>query len=413
MLSNSMPKNHKQTIAVIGAGPAGIAAALQAARSSHAVRLFESNARVGKKLLVTGSGRCNITNMNASPSAYTCSNPSLLNAIFDKLPPGQLRAHLDNFGVLTYSTADGWCYPLSESAQSVVSLLQAALEHARVDVQLNTRIKDVSAHSGGFRLTADSGAAFSVDQVIVCAGGKAQPALGASGEMFPVLKRLGHAVLPLLPALAPVLADMRPYHSLRGARLDVIARLWHETQMLAETRGNMIFTEWGMNGPAVMDLSHHVARAGGIPLRLEIDLLNGHSDDLTRLLLIKENQNKDCQTLLGAFMPPRPIRAIMDFSDLGDKILAGELSRGQRQRLLQAARCMPFNVKGVRGFEFCQMKTGGVPLSEVDPSTCQSLIHEGLYLAGETLDVLGPCGGYNLHFAFASGWLAGESAGKK
>ena len=194
-----------KSIAVIGAGPAGIFAALQAARSDFEVHLLDSNQQVGRKLLVTGSGRCNITNRNLNSTRYSSSKPDFVRRVVEKFDQNCLLDYLNELGISTYSTDDGWVYPISNSAANVVSLLRAHLNAARVNLHLGTIVTDIQPDPNGFFLFSDPGLLPAVfDRVIIASGGKAYPELGSRGTLFPILAHLGHTLQPIFPALAPL-----------------------------------------------------------------------------------------------------------------------------------------------------------------------------------------------------------------
>jgi predicted Rossmann fold flavoprotein len=396
-----------KTIAVIGAGPAGILAALKAAELGAHVQLFEANPIIGRKLLVTGAGRCNITNLNASPERYACADPAFMQTILVKISPQKLRGYLSELGILTYATADGWCYPLSESAQAVADLFLAALVEAKVEIHFSTRIRSVKKDSTGFVLHSD-GHDFHVPTLIVSAGGKSFPKLGSTGELFSSLENLGHTIEPLRPALAPVLADMHAYQKLQGVRLDASVTLYEGNHQLAHTKGNLIFTSWGLNGPAVMDLSHHISQRPGSALCLGLNLLLDYENEV-RALLPKKGQSK-ISALLESILPPKVASFVIELCAFPPAVTYQDLKTVEREKLIRQLTNLLITVRGVRGFEYCQLKAGGVPVTELDATSMQSRHVPGLFLAGETLDVVGPCGGYNLHFASSSGWLAGQSA---
>ena len=282
-----------KTVTIVGAGPAGMTAALFAANNGVQVRLIDSNPNVGRKLLVTGSGRANLTNQRMDAAHYTCADSTWMNRLLGKFGYPELISFLESIGVLTFATSDGWCYPVSESAQTVVDSFRNALDLARVKLILNTRVASINKFGKGFNLTLASGEVLECEQVIIAAGGKAYPTLGSRGELFGSLEKLGHNVLPLRPALAPVTCDMQPYKKLLGIRLDAKASLYEGKKLLAETTGNLIFTQWGLNGPAVMDLSHLVSARPGSNLELRLDLLHIHASKLRALF---ENQRSYAHT---------------------------------------------------------------------------------------------------------------------
>ncbi len=401
------------SIAVIGAGASGIAAALQAAWRGAAVTLFERNAAVGRKLLVTGSGRCNITNRAAAADTYACVDPAWMERLLADFGVDDWLAMLAEVGIPVYATPDGWYYPLSESAHSVVEAFASGLARARVDVRLSAQVTAIQPKSPGFSLRVAQNGGRDVqhfERVIVAAGGAAYPSLGSRGELFAELARLGHNPLPKRPALAPVLAELGGLRSLQGVRLDAGVILYEGQQQLARAQGNLIFTAWGLNGPPVMDLSHHISARPGARLSLGLDLLAFCRDAYAELLRRKRASDLPLRVFLAAFFPPKLAPAYLKMAGLEGDVPLGGLDDASLQRLTAWLEDTRLAVKGVRGFEYCQVSAGGVPVHEVDPRTMESRIVPGLHLAGETLDVVGPCGGYNLQFAFSSGALAGMAA---
>ena len=386
-----------------------MAAALNAAWRGAAVILFERNAVVGRKLLVTGAGRCNITNAAVAAEKYTCADRAWMETLLGAFGLPELLAMLQEIGVPVYHTDDGWYYPLSESAQTVADAFESALQAAGVALRTDAQVTQVRSSGAGFSVTS-GGKDELYDQVIVAAGGKAYPTLGSRGELFAALERFGHTVQPVIPALAPVLADLGSLHALQGMRLDVGVTLWSEQRRIAATQGNLIFTQWGLNGPAVMDISHHIAARPGAPLSLSLNLLEFHRDAFDRLLAQKRASLTPLRVFLGAFFPPKVAQTYLQIAHLPKDIPINQVEESAMARLIEALEDTRLPVKGVRGFEYCQVSAGGVPVVEVDPGSLESRLVRGLYLVGETLDVVGPCGGYNLQFAFSSGALAGQAA---
>jgi len=272
------------SVTILGAGPAGMTAALFAARSGCKVTLIDRNERVGRKLLVTGAGRANLTNQKMDAAHYPAVDATWMGAVLGKFGHTDLIEFFKSIGILTFATSDGWCYPLSESAQSVVDAFENALKLAGVKLLLNQHITAMRKSDGGFLLKSKDNVEMAVDRLIIATGGKASPALGSSGELFASLRSLGHTVNPLRPALAPVTAEMKPRQKLKGLRLDARASLYEGSVLLAETTGNLIFTDWGMNGPAVMDLSHHVSARQGAKLELHLNSLFDREDRLRDLV---------------------------------------------------------------------------------------------------------------------------------
>jgi predicted Rossmann fold flavoprotein len=406
-------------IAIIGAGPAGMMAALQAAKAGARVTLIDANAQVGRKLLVTGSGRANLTNRAVSAEKYACaanSDPAWLETLFKQFGPDDLIRFLaEELGLLTYSTADGWVYPVSESAQTVVTAFDSALARAEITLLLGHRVTTIRKSSGGFRLTFADQSTLDCARLLVAAGGKAYPTLGSRGECFPALAELGHSVHPLVPALGPLSADMHLYQRLQGIRLDahvtLLERADHDLARqdtsVAETTGNLIFTQWGLNGPAVMDLSHHVARNPQSHFSLRLNFLPQHEAQVRAQIEQHRRDPIPLEVIPCSSLPPKMTAFFIEQAGLKPGATLAQVSDAQLHKLMELITALPITVSGVRGFDTCQVSAGGVPLDEVDPQTMQSRLVPGLYLAGETLDVVGPCGGYNLQFAFSTGTVAG------
>jgi predicted Rossmann fold flavoprotein len=247
------------------------------------------------------------------------------------------------------------------------------------------------------------------ERVILSAGGMAYPNLGSRGELFPVLESLGHTVLPKRPALAPILVDLGDLRALQGMRLDVGATLWSGNTPLGYSRGNLIFTEWGLNGPAVMDLSHLVDTSA--KMEISLNLLAFFEEEFDKLLKVKRSSNMPAKIFLGAFYPPKVVVTLLKKTGLGGDTPLNQIEDNLLKGVVSLLKDIRLPVQGVRGFDYCQVSAGGVLVSEVNPLTLESTRVKALFLTGETLDVVGPCGGYNLHYAFASGALAGMAAG--
>lgn len=397
-------------LTIIGAGPAGMTAALFAARAGAKVTLIEGNASVGRKLLVTGAGRCNLSNQNAKAESYTCEDGQWIQQVLSRFGYAELLDFLESVGILTCATIDGWCYPLSESAQTVVDAFAAALEQADVSLLLDHKVTSIRNTGHGFEIGFKTQRAVECETLLVAAGGAAYPTLGSRGQLFPMLKELGHTIHPVVPALAPVTCEMSAYSRLQGVRLDANVKLYEDQELLAETTGNLIFTSWGLNGPAVMDLSHHISTRPDARLHLALNPLFASETALRSLVREKRYTSTLLTILLGAALPPKLAMAVLPMAGLTIHAKVNEVSDADLEKVFALLTALPFKVTGVRGFEYCQVSAGGVPVSEVDPATMRSRVVPNLLLAGETLDVVGPCGGYNLQFAFSTGAIAGMGA---
>lgn len=400
---------------MIGGGASGLTAAIQAAWNGARTTLFERNAAVGRKLLVTGGGRCNITNDGVAAGRYSC-DLAWMESLLAGFGVNDLLDMLLQIGVPAYKTDDGWYYPLSNSAQTVVDAFASALETSGVSQRLSTQVTAIQTGKKGLVLQSATGSGKSedvFDRVVVASGGMAYPNLGSRGELFVELKRLGHTTLPKRPALAPVTADLKELSPLQGIRLDAGVSLWEGKKRLHHTAGNLIFTQFGLNGPAVMDQSYLISARPGADLTLSLNLLEFVQTEFDALLEQKRTSPMPVRVFLGAFFPPKVASLYLRLSHLPESVVFSELDDLGLARLIARLRDTRLRATGVRDFEFCQVSAGGVPTAEADPVTLESSRVSGLYLCGETLDVVGPCGGYNLHYAFASGALAGKAAARR
>jgi len=350
------------TVGVIGAGPSGITAALESAKRGNQTLLFDSNPAIGRKLLVTGAGRCNLTNAAVQASRYACADQQWMAALLDSFDHRELLSYLHQLGILTTSTMDGWFYPASFSASTVVDTLAASLAMLKVDTVLNTLITTVERSGGKFILTDARKMTYRVDRLVMACGGKASPDLGSTGALFPLLATWGHTVVPLRPALAPVEADMKDYRTLQGVRLDARVKLLDGKTLLGESTGNLIFTEWGMNGPAVMDLSHLILPGKAGRLHLEMNLLLDHEKELNELFERRTRSGITVRIILGSVLPPKVPPLILSLAGLDTEITSDRITSQNLAGIFHLLKALPFHVTGVRGFKYCQVSAGGVCL---------------------------------------------------
>jgi len=262
-------------------------------------------------------------------------------------------------------------------------------------------------------VTPDPEKYFLVDRVILAAGGPAFPQLGARDNCYTILKQLGHAIEPKKPALAPLLTEAGVFHKLQGVRLDVGVKLLVNEKIIGQTMGNIIFTSWGLNGPGVMDISYLVSQNSQMSLELELDFLPYHFSDLQKGIIQFENQAIPLASILESVLPFKVVKFILDQCHLSVQKSLLDISKSEIEQIFYTLRHQKVTVNGTKGFKESQVSIGGVPLHEINPTSMESMIIEGLFLAGEMVDISGPCGGFNLQWAFTSGFVAGNHAGSQ
>ncbi|MCD8342270.1 MAG: aminoacetone oxidase family FAD-binding enzyme [Clostridiales bacterium] len=401
-------------ILIVGGGAAGLAAALSAAKAnpSAQITVLEGLDRVGKKLLATGNGRCNLTNADITPAHYHSSQPEALARLVSAMPTDKTLSFFASLGLYCAEEEQGRIYPYSRQASMVVDVLLLALERSHVKVACGSRVSAIRRDETGFRVRTEAGTDYGGDTVILTAGGRAAPKQGTDGSGYGLAKRLGHRYAPLFPCLVPLTCDAPHWKGLKGVRAQGRVTLLHDGQAVAAETGELQFTEYGLSGIPVFQLSCHLG-ADPKGYWLSVDLLPGGEEDaLVRLM--RERCSRFPETPLEDFLlgliHKRLLYAVMKTAGVGPLSRpAGSLSPEELTELARGMKGWLLPVTGTLGWAQAQVTGGGVLLSEVDERFASKRC-PGLYLAGEMLDAVGDCGGYNLHWAWCSGMTAGEAA---
>jgi predicted Rossmann fold flavoprotein len=409
-----MKQNRK--IIVVGAGASGIAAALAAANSRADVTLLERMNRIGKKLLVTGNGRCNLENTNAKAEYYT-GDRQRISEVLKNAPPKQIIEFFEGLGLLCKILPDGRVYPYCCQASMVVDILRLALERRNVKTECGCEIKSIVQNKNGFTVTAQDGREFSAQRVILSAGGKASPAQGSNGSGFSIAKELGHMVTTLYPCLVPLKCGGDVFPGLKGLRAENCrAALYCGKKLLKEDTGEVLFTDSGVSGIPIFQLSTALGCAGSSPVTLKLDFFpNMDLNEVKEHLLKRRKKFADLtlENFLLGTLAKKIAYAILKScgcAPLSRKV--STLTDLEISKTAQVLKGWSFTVTGTSGWNSAQVTGGGIPLSEIDTRTCESLRRRGLYLCGEILDAVGDCGGFNLHWAWCTGLSAGYAAAK-
>ena len=400
-----------ETVVILGAGASGMVAALTAAESNNRrVLLLERQQRVGRKLLATGNGRCNLTNTGASPARYHGAEADFVRPALAAFPPEAALEFFRELGLVTVTEPGGRVYPLSDSANSVVDVLRFALDAAGVELRSSCPARALRREkSGGFSVVTDA-ETLRADRLIVACGGAAGAKLGGVGDGYELLAMLGHKRTALYPSLAPILTEPEYPRALKGVRADCRLRLTGGGETLAETAGELQFTETGVSGPAAFELSR-AASVGGKGLTLTADFFRDVPADAVPALLRARRSRfpaLNASEALTGMLHNRLGRMLVKYAGLDANAPLSSLSDGDLRRLAQSCRDFRLAVRGVAGFDAAQVTAGGVRTSGFNPETLESRFVPGLFACGEVLDVDGDCGGFNLQWAWASGRLAGR-----
>ena len=374
--------NNTYDIAIVGAGASGLAAAITAARAGASVLVLERMPRAGKKILVTGNGRCNLSNLHAATHEY--HNKHFAVPALQAFGTAECKAFFDSLGLALQADAESRIYPRSNTASSVLDALRFGAQRAGVEFRCDSPVTQVQVKPGSFVLSESVHA----KRVIIAAGGCAAPAQGSDGSGFALLRSLGHRIVEPKPALVQIRCDSPLLGMLKGQRVRAALTLEYDEKILCSSEGEVLFTDDGLSGIAAMELSRD-ARAGCV---VALDLLPEYSHaELAALLSAWCAACPDYTPaqLLGGLLPKRVAEAVVK-------------SGGEAKRFA-------FPVVGTRGFAHAQVTAGGADMREFNPQDLQSRLVPGLYACGEVLDVDGGCGGFNLHWAWASGILSASS----
>ena len=378
--------------------------------NNRRVLLLERQQRVGRKLLATGNGRCNLTNTGASPARYHGAEADFVRPALAAFPPEATLEFFRELGLVTVTEPGGRVYPLSDSANSVVDVLRFALDAAGVELRAACPARALRREkSGGFSVVTDA-ETLRADRLIVACGGAAGAKLGGVGDGYELLAMLGHKRTALYPSLAPILTEPEYPRALKGVRADCRLRLTGGGETLAETAGELQFTETGVSGPAAFELSR-AASVGGKGLTLTADFFRDVPADAVPALLRARRSRfpaLNASEALTGMLHNRLGRMLVKYAGLDANAPLSSLSDGDLRRLAQSCRDFRLAVRGVAGFDAAQVTAGGVRTSGFNPETLESWFVPGLFACGEVLDVDGDCGGFNLQWAWASGRLAGR-----
>ncbi len=385
---------------VIGGGAAGIVAAISAKRKGAGVLLCEKNPSLGRKILASGSGRCNLLNKDLSEKYYNAGAKILVKSIFAKFGRERIKEFFKELGLELYAE-EGRIFPITNQAASVLRVLEIELKRSSVAVEFNFEVVDIKASGNGFTVVSKSRKNISCNKIIITGGGKSYPALGSDGSCYRFARQFGHTIIEPVPSAVPIVAKDRLCHFLQGQKIFANAKGVIEGKVINEAGGEVLFTKYGLSGTAILDISRDLSVALNRHPKKEASLLVDMAPSITKDEFKKEltrklNRGIPCEDTLTGILPNKFKLAMEDL--LKQKDLNG---------IINSAKEKIFKVLGTRGWNEAEFTSGGIAVNEVKESTLESKLKKGLYFAGEILDVDGERGGYNLAWAWASGFVAG------
>ena len=400
-------------IGIIGGGAAGIAAALAAAEyESASVVLMERQARLGRKLSATGNGRCNLSNLHASEGGYNGDDPHFHEYALEKFPPEETLQWFADLGLYTVAEPSGKIYPYSDQANSVVDVLRFSLERPNIEVLTDFEVMRVKKTGETFSVTAKD-RTLEFDKLIIACGGLAGTKLGGTMAGYKLLRAFGHKCTKLRPALVQVKTSWLGVSALKGVRANCRAAIYHNGRRQRQSVGEVQFTEFGLSGPVIYEISRDACQGSG-EWECTLDFLPDIPADQLRGLLSKRRATTlNAEELCTGILHNRLGRVLVKEAGIRANAPIAMLHDEQIEEIVTLAKGFTVSLTEPLGMDAAQVTAGGIVTDEFDPQTMESRLVPGLYACGEVLDVDGDCGGYNLQWAWSSGRLAGCSAGKE
>ena len=404
----------KTEIAVIGGGASGLMAAITAKKSGKEVIILERKDRILKKVLITGNGRCNITNVNANISNYFGKNISSMENILNRFTPQDTMDFFNELGIVCNEENRGKVYPLSGQASSVVDALRFEAEKLGIKIETEFYVRKIEKDGFKFRIYSEDRKKIEAGRVIIAAGGQSYPELGSNGSGFELAKELGHSVTKLSPSIVQLKTEKYQVKGLQGIKTDVAVTAYGDNKKICTYDGELLFTDYGISGNVVFNISFVMPLYKNV--EFEIDFMEKFDyNELYEMLkerkrilshLTMENYfNGMINKKLGQFLSK-----VSGIEKLSKPVK--DLNDSEIRKLCTVLKKYRIKILDTTGFKNAQVTAGGVSLDEVNSETLESKIVKGLYFSGEVLDVYGECGGFNLQWAWASGYIAGKNAAK-
>jgi predicted Rossmann fold flavoprotein len=393
---------NKYNIIVIGGGAAGVCAAISAARSGHPVVICEKMPQIGKKILASGNGRCNLLNENFNETFYNLAARELVKSILSKFSKAEILGLFHGLGLETWSQ-DGRIFPVTNQASSVLKVLEMELRRLSVPVEYDFDCSGISFSGGNIVVSARNGRKLTCQKLIITGGGKTYPVLGSDGSTFAMAQLLGHSVVEPVPGVVPLVVKDAMCHYLQGQRITAAACAIIDGLKSAPVKGELLFTKYGLSGTCVLDVSDEISiainRYHKKDVFIAVDMVPFlDKGQLQEKLAQRKGQKLAPEEMLAGILPNKLCMSLKGLFENEDINAAAAKLKDFR-----------FRVSGTRGWNEAEFTVGGINVNEVTPGTLESKLRKNIYFAGEVLDVNGKRGGYNLGWAWASGYIAGQT----
>lgn len=403
-------------VIVIGGGAAGMVAAIFAAKNGNEVLLLEKNEKLGKKIYITGKGRCNLTNDVSAREFFdfVVSNPKFLYGAINAFPPQAVKDFFEENGLNLKTERGNRVFPSSDKASDVTKTLEKVLRDCGAEVRLNTEVKSIVAENGKIVAVKTARGTENCDSVVVCTGGKSYPLTGSTGDGYAFAKTAGHTVVEPKASLVGIELKDNDFYDLQGLSLkNVSLKAVSGGKILYEDFGEMLFTHYGISGPIVLSCSCLINRTDLNNVKLVLDLKPALDEKTLDNRLIRETDSakgKEIKTVARSLAPASLVPFILKRAKIYPDKKCGELTKEERKRLVYAFKNVELKPRKLRPIDEAIITAGGVNVKEINPKTMESKIVKGLFFAGEVLDVDCFTGGFNLQAAFSTGFAAGQNA---
>jgi len=409
----------RKKVAIVGGGAAGLMAAITAADSSHEIVVFEKSDKVGKKILASGNGRCNISNTSLHVSDYFSENPHFIEQVLKQFDFKDFKRFCNSIGLFLDIKDDGRVYPLSNEAKSVQILLEEMILSLHVKILYNRHICKILKKDDKFILTCkDSDEEYrEFDAIIITTGSKAALQLGGSDEGYNFAKDFGHKIIPTYPSLVQLHLDSDIHSKMSGVKFSGEVTLFIDREKKESIRGDLLFTKYGISGFAILDISQEasVALQNYQSVTISLNLLSEFSvSELNALIadLTCKLPKRTITHLLTGLISSKIVPYILLTCKIDPKTLCKEIKTKEIKKIVYNLTQWRFKVDDTHGFRHAEVSGGGISTQDIDTKSMHSKLVDNLYFAGEVLDILGRRGGYNLHFAWASGYIAGSDVAR-
>lgn len=405
----------KRDVIIVGGGASGLLAAISAAREGANVTIIEQKDQLGKKILSTGNGRCNLTNEYMDTSCFRGDDTSIVEEVFNRFGYTETIAFFEELGVIL-KNRQGYIYPISDQAATVLAVLCMEIKRLQVEVLLNQTVQKIVRDKEKFTVHTTE-TVLKGDAVILATGGKAASVLGSDGSGYTLAKAFGHHLSPVVPALVQLKGKGNFYKQISGVRTQAKVSLYVNDEYVAEDTGELQLTNYGISGIPVFQISRFATKAlyENESVRAEVDFIPSMSDDAFRTFLqvrLENHGHKQAEDFLVGVFHKKLIGLLLKASAIDTNNVMKQVSQEKLDKLASVCKHFKIDIQGANDFEQAQVCAGGVCTNEINPHTMESVYTDDLYLTGELLDIDGICGGYNLQWAWSTGYIAGKYAAK-